>query len=386
MANELYSFGLTEEQENRARELHYGNIVIDMLFQGPIGTYSLGEEIELETERMAMESCPDSLGDRVRFAESVIRRWYVDGKLQDLYKDCWYESGITAGNRQLSVTNQATLYASAIDLQEEFDKKPWLIKVRQAADIEYAHKNHLKAGIITCQETLGFEKDLKLLEQMYHFGLRVVQLTYNNHNFIGAGCMEGNNAGLSTFGKKFVEKLNELGIVVDTGHCGKQTTLDACTYSTKPVIASHTAAEQVFFHSRAKSDEEILAIAQTGGVVGIFAMPWFIAENPEQTTIEHVLDHIDYVVNLAGADHVGIGTDWPMPQTKWMAIAFKKLFAPTMGFAPGDGPSTEYVKGLTDYRSFLNITRGLMARGYTDEDIVKIIGGNWMRVFKEVWG
>lgn len=350
---ELYSFGLTEEQEKRARELHYGNIVIDMLFQGPIGTYSLGEEIEQETERLALERHPDSLSERVHFAGDVIRRWYVDGKLADLYKECWYESGLTAGNRQLNVSDKASLYSSAIDLQEEFDKKPWLIKVKQAADIEYAHQHQLKAGIVTCQETLGFEKDLKLLEQMYHFGLRVVQLTYNNHNYVGAGCMEENNAGLSTFGKKFVAKLNELGIVVDTGHCGKQTTLDACKYSTKPVIASHTAAEQVYFHSRAKSDEEIRAIAETNGVVGIFAMPWFIAENPEDTTIEHFLDHIDYVVNLAGVDHVGVGTDWPMPQTKWMAIAFKKLFAPGMGFAPGDGPSTEIVKGLTDYRSFL---------------------------------
>ena len=385
MIEELYSFGLSEEQEKRAKELHDGNIVIDMLFQGPIGTYSLGEEIELETEQLALEKFPDSMVDRVQFAQKQIRRWFVDGKLQDLYKDCWYESGLTAGNRQLSAPDKTTLYSSAIDLQEEFDKKPWLIKVKNASDIEYAHENHLKAGIITCQETLGFEKDLKLLEQMYHFGLRVVQLTYNNHNYIGAGCMEDNNAGLSTFGKKFVAKLNELGIVVDTGHCGKQTTLDACKYSTKPVIASHTAVEQVYFHSRSKSDEEILAIARTGGVVGIFAMPWFIAEDPENTTIEHFLDHIDYVVNLAGVDHVGIGTDWPMPQTKWMAIAFKKLFAPAIGFKPGDGPSTEFVKGLKDYRSMINITRGLMARGYQDEEIVKIIGGNWMRVFKEVW-
>lgn len=385
MIEELYNFGLTEEQEKRAKELHYGTIVIDMLFQGPIGTYSLSEEIEEETEKLAMESCPDSMVGRVMFTQGLIRKWYLDGKLQELYKDCWYESGLTAGNRQLNAANKMKLYSSAINLQEEFDKKPWLIKVKKSRDIEYAHENNLKAGIITCQETLGFEKDLNLLEQMYNFGLRVVQLTYNNHNYIGAGCMEENNAGLSNLGKKFVMKLNELGIVVDTGHCSKQTTLDACKCSTKPVIASHTAAEGVFFHSRAKSDEEIIAIAGTGGVAGIFVMPWFIAEDPEGTTIEDLLDHIDYVVNLVGVDHVGIGTDWPMPQTKWMARAFKKLIAPSMGFKSGDGPSTEIVKGMKDYRSFINITRGLMARGYQDEDIVKIIGGNWLRVFKEVW-
>lgn len=386
MIEELYGFGLTDEQEKRARELHYGNIVIDMLFQGPIGTYSLSDDIEKELDKLAQESCPDNVCERVMFEKKLIRKWFVDGKLQDLYKDCWYESGLTAGNRQLDASDKTGLYSSAINLQEEFDKKPWLIKVKKAEDIEYAHKNNLKSGIITCQETLGFEKDLRLLEQMYNFGLRVVQLTYNNHNLIGAGCMEENNAGLSSFGIKFIQKLNELGIAVDTGHCGKQTTLDACKYSKKPVIASHTSVENVFYHSRAKSDEEILAIARTGGVVGIFAMPWFIAEDPENTTIEHFLGHIDYVVKLAGIEHVGIGTDWPMPQTKEMAIEFKKLVAPGMGFKPGDGPSTEFVKGLKDYCSFINITRGLIARGYKDEEIVKIIGGNWMRVLKEIWG
>ncbi len=180
--------------------------------------------------------------------------------------------------------------------------------------------------------------------------------------------------------------MNELGIIVDTGHCGRQTTLDACKYSKAPVIASHTGAEEVFFHKRAKSDEEIKAIADTGGVVGIFAMPWFTGKDPENTTVNHVIDHIDHVVNLVGIDHVGIGTDWPMPQTKWMALIFKKYTAPNLGFDPGDGPSTEYIHGIKDYRDFGNVTAGLIARGYNDEQVKKIIGGNWMRVLGEVCG
>jgi membrane dipeptidase len=115
-------------------------------------------------------------------------------------------------------------------------------------------------------------------------------------------------------------------------------------------------------------------------------MPWFVAPDPENTTLDHVLDHLDYVVNLVSVDHVGIGTDWPMPQTRWMALAFKRLVAPTIGFAPGDGPSTEWVHGLKDYRSFGNISAGLVARGYSDADIAKIIGGNWLRVLREVCG
>jgi membrane dipeptidase len=384
MIEALYPFGLSESQEAQAMRLHEDSIIIDMLFQGPIGTYSLGEDIEKETLDLARQASESAVG-QIEHASSLIQRWFTGGRLDRLYRECWYDSGLTAGNRQLSVSSRDELFSSAIAVQREFDTKPWLIKVQSASDIESAKAHDLKAGIITCQETMGFGKDLSLLETFHGFGLRVVQLSYNNHNLIGAGCMEENNAGLSSFGVKFVQKLNRLGIVVDTGHCGKQTTLDACRVSSKPVIASHTAAEAVHFHARAKSDEEILAIARTGGVIGVFAMPWFIAPDPENTTIEHYLDHIDHIVRLAGVDHAGIGTDWPMPQTKWMAIAFKDKVAPKIGFKPGDGPSTEFVKGMKDCRSMLNVTRGLVARGYSDQDVSKILGGNWMRVFSEVW-
>ncbi|MNN33730.1 Membrane dipeptidase [compost metagenome] len=191
---------------------------------------------------------------------------------------------------------------------------------------------------------------------------------------------------MSNYGVRFVERLNQLGIVVDTGHCGKQTTLDACRVSSAPVIASHTGVERLYPHMRCKSDEEILAVAGTGGVVGIFAMPWFVHGDPANTTLDHVLDHIDYVVRLAGVDYVGIGTDWPMSDVEWSLIYFKEHIAPRLGFAKGDGPSTETVKGLETYARFGNFTRGLVARGYSDTDIAKIMGGNWLRVFEQVWG
>lgn len=379
-----YDFGLTEEQQLHAQKLHDENIVIDMLFQGPIGTYALPEALEAELLTLAQDAHPHDEVAQVNYANKLIRQWYTNGRLKGLYKECWYKSGITAACRQLSLGSKDSLLRSMANIQAEFDHKPWLIKARTAAQVEYAHQNALKAGIITSQDTVGYGKDLGLLELAYTFGLRVQQLTYNNHNFVGAGCMEPSNAGLSRFGIQFVAKCNELGIVVDTAHCGRQTTLDACKYSKAPVVATHTGAEEVFFHNRCKSDAEIKAIAATGGVIGIFAMPWFIAEDPDNTTIEHLLDHIDYVVNLVGADHVGIGTDWPMPQTKWMALTFKKYVAPSLGFAAGDGPSIEYVHGIKDYRSFGNITAGLVARGYSDADIVKIIGGNWLRVLAQV--
>ena len=386
MIEPLYPFDLTEDQEARASALHERAIILDMLFQGPVGTYSLPEEAEKELLDLARQACPNDEVAQCNWATTEILHRMVDGPYAQLYRDCWYESGLTGGCRQLSISSREEALRSAVELQEEFDKKPWLVKCTSVAEIRRCKAENLKAGIVTCQETIGFGKDLGLLELLYRFGLRVVQLSYNNHNLIGAGCMEPNGgAGLSRFGMSFVDKCNELGIVVDTGHCGFNTTMDACRRSRYPVSASHTAAERVYFHERCKSDDELRAIAETDGVIGIFAMPWFIADDPSHTTLEHYLDHIDYVANLVGVDHVGIGTDWPMPQTRWIAVTFKKYIAPSMGFAPGNGPSTEWVHGLKDYRSFINVTRGLVARGYTDGDILKILGENWLRVFEKVW-
>ena len=376
----------TDAQASHARTLHDENIVIDMLFQGPIGTYSLPEELEDELATLAQEAHPCNEIAQVEFASELLRRWYTHGKLIDLFESCWVDSGITAACRQLSIRSTDSLMRSIVRVQEIFDHKPWLVKARTAADIEDAHASGKRAGIVTSQEATGYGKDLGLLELAHDFGLRVQQLTYNNHNLIGAGCMEPNDAGLSRFGMEFVAKCDELGVVVDTSHCGRRTTLDACDHSDRLVVATHTGATAVYAHDRCKSDEELRAIADTGGVIGIFAMPWFVAADPENTTVDHVLDHVDHVVDLVGADHVGIGTDWPMPQTKWMALAFKRLVAPTIGFAPGDGPSTEYVHGLKEYRTFGAITAGLVARGYDDADIIGIVGGNWLRVLREVCG
>lgn len=379
----LYDFKLTEEQEVLAKRIHEESIVIDMLFQGPLSPYSVPKHVEEQIVREAEEKFGNDMGLAMYSGERLIDL-AVNGEL-DEFKNEWYKSGLTAGNRQLGLGDKDGLIHSMSSVEKQFHAFDWLIKATKAEHIEEAKAKNLKAGIVTCQETVAIGKDLKLLESLYGFGLRVVQLTYNNQNYVASGCAEPNESGVSVYGKKFIEKLNELGIVVDTGHCNKQTTLDACKHSSTPVIASHTGVENVYFHMRCKSDEEINAIAKTGGVIGIFNMPWFIHGDPENTTLEHFLDHIDYVVNLVGEDHVGIGTDWPMTDILPTLKIFKEKIAHTMGFKKGDGPSTEVIKGLETYGSFINITRGLVSRNYSEEAIKKIIGGNWMRVFKEVW-
>ncbi|OXM17126.1 dipeptidase [Paenibacillus herberti] len=379
-----YDFQLSPEQEQRARDIHERSIVIDLLFQGPLSPTVIPEDISNEI-RNECEPLKDDPMTYSAHPSKRLRQMSARGVLTE-FKDEWYRSGITAGNRELDLSGKEAIMISMGEVQEQFDRVDWLVKALTAADIREAKAQNFKAGIVTAQDPSGLGKNLELLEALHGFGLRVLQLTYNNQNAIASGCMELANDGVSNFGIGFIRKLNELGIVVDTGHCGKQTTLDACRLSDKPVIASHTGVEAIYPHRRCKSDEEIRAIAATGGVIGVFAMPWFIHENPQETTIDHVLDHIDYIVKLVGVDHVGIGTDWPMSDVDWSLVYFKEHIAPKLGFAKGDGPSTELIKGLEQYGLFINFTRGLVARGYSDEEVGKIIGGNWLRVFEQVWG
>ncbi|MBS7532011.1 membrane dipeptidase [Hazenella sp. IB182353] len=382
--SEWFDFGLDKQAEERAKMLHENSTIIDLLFQGPLSPRAIPDEVSAE-----LKQAYEPYRNDPHTYSSLPRKGLLDKALKGglpQFKEEWYQSGITAGNRQLSLTNHESIIKSMAEVQVQFDTFDWLMKVKTAQDIRYAKENGLKAGIITSQESVGLQRDLTLLDALYDFGLRVLQLTYNRQDYVGAGCAEKSNAGLTNFGIDLIAHLNQRGILIDTSHCGKQTTLDACHYSNKPVIASHTGVENIYPHMRCKSDEEFKAIAETGGVIGVFAMPWFIHEEPNHTTIDHVLDHIDYLVKLVGEDHVGIGTDWPMSDLTWSLVYFKEHIAPLLGFASGDGPSTELVKGLEKYSSFINITRGLVKRGYGDEQIQKILGLNWLSVFEEVCG
>ena len=189
------------------------------------------------------------------------------------------------------------------------------------------------------------------------------------------------------YGIDVVRKCNELGIIVDTSHCGRQTTLDACEFSSAPVIANHAAAKGVYAHRRGKSDEELKAIAASGGLIGIVVVPSYVSADP-QPSIEHMLDHIDYVARTVGWQHVGLGTDWPMQNPpELLARTLGPEVAAQIGFRASDRVVTDMMlRGFRDYRDSPNITRGLVKRGYNDEQIAGILGENHLRVMERVCG
>ena len=377
-----YDFGLSAEQEEHALKLHQESIIIDTLFQGPCSHHNFTDEMVEQLKEEFEQHRDPSKG--LWSAVLMPIRGAIKGEFPE-FKDVWTASGITAGNRQVGGDAPgADLPGYALN-QAQFDNLPWLIKATKAEDFRRAKRENIHAGFVSTQNTTQFGTDLERLNQAWDMGMRMIQLTYNSVNFVAGGCTDRVDCGVTDFGVKFIERMNELGIIVDTGHCGKQTTLDACSLSKAPVVASHTSAEGVHKHDRAKSDEELKAIAATGGYIGVYAVGMFLTDDKD-ATIEHMLDHIDYIAQLVGPQYVGIGSDWPMQAPEW---GIQKLaeHALTIGFRPEHGvQAPKNLIGFDDYRDFVNITRGLVARGYADDDIRGILGGNFLRVFEDVCG
>lgn len=371
-----FDFGLTPDEEARARDLHATSVIVDMLFQGPCGHRSFSPEMVDELAGAGLDA--DAACTAAQRAP--IRR-ALAGDDGGEFERCWRESGVTAGNRQAgrSLFGDPNLALA----QAQFDAFPWLTKALSAADIRRAKNAGDHAGFMSAQDANGVDDELQVLQSVYDQGLRMLGLTYNRQNLVGSGCTDESDGGLSTFGRRVVARMNALGMIVDTAHSGRRTTLDACRVSRQPVVASHTSAAALYAVARAKSDDELKAIAGTSGVIGVYALPCFLGADAN-LTIESLLDQVDYLAGLVGWRHVGIGTDWPMQLDAW---TIREHLLP-MGYGAGfdSGLGTGNLIGFDDYRDYPNITRGLVARGYADDEIRGILGENFLRVFEAVCG
>ncbi|MCU1545649.1 MAG: hypothetical protein JWP30_749 [Homoserinimonas sp.] len=243
--------------------------------------------------------------------------------------------------------------------------------VKAKADGKMAMAFHFQNG-----RPLG--RDAGMVEVYKRLGVGVIQLCYNYRNNLGDGCLEPENAGLSTFGRDVVKKMNEHGVLVDLSHTGVRTTLEAMDCSSKPDVFTHANARAVHDHPRNLTDEQIIAVAAKGGVIGLCSFPAFITDKTLRPSVNDVLAHLDHIVEVAGIDHVGIGTDYfhdsgyrlNVDLGNWSADEYP---APPWHY-PLDGTNT------------VELAVGLSERGYSDEDIAKVLGENFMRVFAEVWG
>ncbi|MBI3977204.1 MAG: membrane dipeptidase [Chloroflexi bacterium] len=251
-------------------------------------------------------------------------------------------------------------------------------KIGRAGDIVSA-KQQNRIGFLPTVEHLAIDNDLHRIEVLYGLGVRLAGLTYSRRNYIGDGQNERNDGGLSEFGVEVVRRMNDLGMAVDVSHASFRTAMDAIEHSRVPIAFSHNAAYAIRPTRRARKDEELLACARKGGIIGITAVPNALSDAPDQD-INCVLDHYDHMVKLVGADHVAIGTDTLIGDHVGLHV---KLLGRDR---PAHKPPAPYLNGLESPAEGKNIIRGLIARGYGDEEIKKIAGQNAVDFFRRVIG
>jgi membrane dipeptidase len=258
-----------------------------------------------------------------------------------------------------------------------------LMRVDDAQSIDTA-KSSGKIGIILGVQNSEHFRTADDVDRFYQLGQRVSLLTYNSRNLIGNGSTERRDDGISDFGVQIIERMNKVGMAVDTAHCGDKTTLDAFELSKVPVLITHSNCRALNpNHPRCKTDEAIRKMAEKGGVMGITGVRNFVAPK-EPTNIETVLDHFDYVAKLVGVEHVGVGSDYDLDGYDAMPEDYKKwlrgLYKSSYGFR--DKMDTD---GFNHYKRMFDLTDGLIPRGYSDADIGLILGGNFRRVLGQIW-
>ena len=389
-------------QDERAAELHRNSIIIDTMYPDPKGVIPCGIFEELypaEIYKRVVEMCQSGKSFDSIFA-MLEREAITDPAVHEAFIKAIRKSGITAG----SVTQGGIFgdpyftYEGAVkDLLgwvSRFDTlRDIYLKVNRAEDVRAAKKEGKVGIILNFQNTAAIGNDLAKLDFFHGLGVKIIQLTYNVRNFVGDGCTERTDSGLSRFGVDMVKRMNDLGIIVDLSHCGYRTTMDAIEISKEPVAFTHTNCRSVYDHPRNKTDEQIRALVSKGGYMGITCHPTFLGKKGT-SILNTMLDHIDCAVNLAGIDHVGIGTDVSGIR-HYPGGIMEKTFRedlPIHGWRDED-----VIKAWNTFKveweqldnldmEYGNLIRGLISRGYSNEEIEKIVGGNFLSFFGEVIG
>ncbi len=313
-------------------------------------------------------------------------------------KGDWVEivkrSGVTMLDTTLGAAGKPTFgYEGAVrDLARwhgVFDRhRDKLIRVRTTEDILEAKRSGRLAVMLGFQNATHLARNIDNVEFFYNLGIRQMLLTYNSLNALGAGCTARKDVGLSHFGVEVVEKMNELGMLVDLAHCGIKTTLDAIEVSSRPVLFTHNCCRALCDNARNKTDEEIRAMAAKGGVMGITLINFFVSKK-DRSTLDDLLAHFEHAVEVAGIDHVGIGTDSPMAGWRVPFPDEKTFwdFHDQFKFKPGaDVRWPPFIEEVDMPERFYIIAERLSARGYSDANLKKILGDNFMRVYREILG
>jgi membrane dipeptidase len=299
-------------------------------------------------------------------------------------------AGITACNWTVASHRDDTLTAMNKVTQfywllEQFSQHTLLVE--DSTDIDRAKKEG-KLGII-----LGFQgasplgHNVQLIRIFRRLGVRIIQLTYNEGNAYAAGCTEPSDSGLTSLGIQAVQEMNRLGVVLDLSHVGQRSSLEAIEVSDDPVIFSHSNSFALQPNPRNISDEQMRACAAKMGVIGLSTFSAFVGDTMEgrRSTLDEYFRQMDYVIDLVGPEHVAVGTDILLDPTDgvWWRAVTGRLYPEV---SQGMTYETHNIAGFMHQIDFPAVAQAMLDHGYDEETVRKIIGGNWQRVFRQVWG
>ncbi len=379
----------TPAQLEHGLELHKASLVFDSYGFAPRAAVD-GDAIRTAVEAGAS---PDEVEDMREDMSKT--RWATDPTERAEFQQAFEASGVTCifqnagqeGQDPLRLLKRLAWFTYATDLMRDY-----IPKAATPDEIEQAKQQGRRClyftgnGVPLRQRWDSIEDELSYVRIFFQLGIRMMHMTYQRRNMLGDGCGEASDAGLSDFGRAAVKELNRQGVIVDVAHSGWKTSADAAKASDRPMVASHTVCCSLHNHYRGKPDDVIRAIVDTGGYVGICAIPAFLGGTADITAL---LDHVDHVVKHFGADHVAIGTDVAytsrnaaaeqkkIPSRPKQREPFRSLWPPYDRVPKTARPGGPASLAWTNWPLF---TVGLVQRGYSDTDIQKILGGNVLRV------
>ncbi|MBU2996662.1 dipeptidase [Cellulophaga baltica] len=378
---------MEKTRRNLAKMLSMGIVFPSQLAQGFSSIMESIPSLEATlspSEKRALETNVEALYKKAIVIDGLLipRGWNEDSfKALD-------ESGYTGFSASLASGNLKVAMAALAEWRDRIDDNPdTLIYATKAADFVRAKKEDKTAVLLGFQNATMMEKSIENLDTLYNAGTRWIQLSYNQRNLLGSGCTERSDGGLSDFGIEALERMNELGIIVDLSHCGDQTTNDGLKFSKTGACFNHTMCDALYKdHPRAKTDAQIKAMADKGGIMSIICLGYMIGPDPGgETTIETYVDHIDHAVKVAGIDHVGVASDFAIQGMEANGATRENWYVPRLTrFKPSYQVRwPAWIEGLDEPKRYYNVAKVLDKRGYSTGDIEKILGQNWLRYFEE---
>ena len=370
---------------DQVAELHRGTVVVDSLAGGPVVfTAAMRDRLAHLDERLPQ-------AEFFREIERLNTSTFLTQKF-DMYWQAIKESMVDV----LSVSvgawgdKQFSFRGAVYDLGEwhrRFAKIPQFTLISDFTSLREVKRSGATGILLGFQKSTQLEGDVRNAETFHGLGIRMIQLTYNDHSYAGDGCMQAIDEGLTFFGRELIRCMNELGIIVDLSHCGLRTTMEAIEWSRAPVAVSHSACAALHPHPRNKTDDILRALSSTGGYLGVCAVPAFLADRRKRRpSVAVMTEHILHALDICGEAGVGIGSDWGVKGSPVPVLTRLRSESRSRGFRERRQFDFAHITDGFERWSvgFPRITRSLVTTGLSDAAIKGVLGGNFCNFYERV--